>query len=319
MNILDVAKNVIDIEKEALENLQASINDDFANCVKTIHGIEGRVVVTGVGKSSLVGQKIVATLNSTGTPSLFMHAADAVHGDLGMLKEEDVVICISKSGETSEIKILVTILKSFGNKIIAMTSNINSFLAKKSDFVLYIPIDKEAEPNNLAPTASSISQMAMGDALATSLMSLKGFSSKQFAKFHPGGSLGKQLYLRVSDVFVNNEKPFVNTDTSLREVIVEMTSKRLGVAAVLNSEEKLVGIITDGDLRRMLEKNINIEEVKAKDIMTKSPKTILSDELAVLALEMMRTKSITQLLVVDDSCTFVGVIHIHDLIREGIV
>jgi len=319
MNILNVAKSVIDIEKEALNKLQESINDDFANCVKTVHGINGRVVVTGVGKSSLVGQKIVATLNSTGTPSLFMHAADAVHGDLGMLKEEDVVICISKSGETSEIKILVTILKNFGNKIIAMTSNHDSFLAKKSDFVLFIPIDKEAEPNNLAPTASSVAQMAMGDALATALMSLNGFSTRQFAKYHPGGSLGKQLYLRVSDVFVNNEKPFVRTNASLREVIVEMTSKRLGVTAVLNSKGKLMGIITDGDLRRMLEKNIDMEEVKAEDIMTKSPKTVLSHELAVMALELMRNKSITQLIVVDDSDEFVGVIHIHDLIREGIV
>ncbi len=319
MDILEVAKKVINIEKETLAKLVKSLNDDFIQCVKLIHGIKGRVVVTGVGKSSLVGQKIVATLNSTGTPALFMHAADAVHGDLGMLKEEDVVVCISKSGETSEIKILVTVLKNFGNRIIAMTSNIDSFLANKSDFVLYIPIDKEAEPNNLAPTASSIAQMAMGDALAAALMSLKGFSSKQFAKFHPGGSLGKQLYLKVSDIFVKNEKPFVRSDANIKKVIVEITSKRLGVAAVLNSEDKLVGIITDGDLRRMLEKNINIEEVKAKDIMTKSPKTILSEELAVFALELMRTKSITQLIVVDESDDFVGVIHIHDLIREGII
>ena len=316
---IEVAREVVDIEKEALSKLKDSIDDEFGKCVDMINGISGRVVVTGVGKSSLVGQKIVATLNSTGTPALFMHAADAVHGDLGMLKEEDVVICISKSGETSEIKVLISILKSFGNKLIAMTSKRASFLAKKADFVLFIPIDKEAEPNNLAPTASSVAQMAMGDAIATALMRLKGFSSKQFAKFHPGGSLGKQLYLRVSDIYINNEKPAVQTAANIREVIVEMTSKRLGVAAVIDKNDTLCGIITDGDLRRMLETNIDIEKMKAKDIMTITPKTILEGEFAVLALEIMRNNSITQLIVVDDFGKYKGVVHIHDLIREGIV
>lgn len=314
-----VAKNVIDIEQKTLAKLQGFINEDFARCVEMINKIEGRVVVAGVGKSSLVGQKIVATLNSTGTPALFMHAADAVHGDLGMLKKEDVIVCISKSGETSEIKILTTVLKSFGNKIIGMTSNDNSFLAKNSDYLLYIPIDKEAEPNNLAPTASSVAQMAMGDALATALMSIKGFSSEQFAKFHPGGSLGKQLYLRVSDIYKNNERPFVKGDVNIKNVIVEMTSKRLGVTAVIDDDDKLIGIITDGDLRRMLEDNSDIDTKKAIDIMTASPKTIKRTELAVMALELMRDKSITQLIVIDEVGKFEGVIHIHDLIREGII
>ncbi len=317
--VIEVAREVIDIEKNALSKLKDSIDDEFAKCIAMIDRMSGRVVVTGVGKSALVGQKIVATLNSTGTPALFMHAADAVHGDLGMLKEEDVIICISKSGETSEIKVLISILKSFGNNLIAMTSKQDSFLAKKADYVLFIPIDKEAEPNNLAPTASSIAQMAMGDAIATALMRLKGFSSKQFAKFHPGGSLGKQLYLRVSDIYITNEKPAVHTDASIKEVIVEMTSKRLGVAAVIEKNDSLIGIITDGDLRRMLEENTDIEKMKAKDIMTSSPKTIFEYEFAVIALEVMRNNSITQLIVVDDNGKYKGIVHIHDLIREGIV
>lgn len=317
--IIEVAKKVIQIEQKALLNLIPFIGDDFANCVSMIKDIEGRVVVTGVGKSALVGQKIVATFNSTGTPSIYMHAADAVHGDLGMLQSEDVVICISKSGNTSEIKVLVSILKGFGNKIIGMTSNDSSYLAENSDFLLYIPIDIEAEPNNLAPTASSIAQMAIGDALAASLMKLRGFSIKQFAKFHPGGSLGKQLYLRVSNIFINNAKPVVKPNTDIKSVIMEITSNRLGVTAVTDNNNQLVGIITDGDLRRMLEMNIDILSITAKDIMTIAPKTILKDKLAVLALEEMREKSITQLIVVDKNNMYEGVIHIHDLIKEGLV
>jgi len=317
--ILEIAKKVIEIEQKALMNLGTFIDVDFANCVSMIKDISGRVVVTGVGKSALVGQKIVATLNSTGTPALFMHAADAVHGDLGMLQKDDVVICISKSGETSEIKVLVSILKSFGNKIIAMTSVDSSYLAKNSDYILYIPIDIEAEPNNLAPTASSIAQMAIGDAIAASLMKLRGFSSKQFAKFHPGGSLGKQLYLRVSNIFVNNAKPFVKLDADIKSVIVEITTKRLGATAVVKNDNELIGIITDGDLRRMLENTVDLTSMKAKDIMSQNPKTILKDKLAVLALEKMREQSITQLIVVDSNNKYEGIIHIHDLIREGIV
>ena len=312
-------KKVVNIEKETLEKLKDSIGEDFAACVSSIYGIEGRLVVTGVGKSALVGQKIVATLNSTGTPSLFMHAADAVHGDLGMLKKEDVVMCISKSGETSEIKVLVSILKNFGNKLVAMTSVRDSFLAKKSDFLLFIPVDYEAEPNNLAPTSSSIAQMAMGDALATALMKLRGFSSEQFAKFHPGGSLGKQLYLRVADIYIHNEKPKVNVDTSLKNVIVEMTSKRLGATAVVDDKGYLVGVITDGDLRRMLKKNENISSFRASDIMTADPITIEEGKLAVMALEKMRNNSITQLIVVSENNKYLGFVHVHDLIREGIV
>lgn len=317
--IIQVGKNVINIEQKTISNLKDHINKDFGECVAMIENINGRVVITGVGKSALVGQKIVATLNSTGTPSLFMHAADAVHGDLGMLKEEDVVICISKSGETSEIKVLLSILRNFGNKIIGMTSKHKSTLALNSDYLLYIPVDIEAEPNNLAPTASSVAQMAMGDALATALMTIRGFSSQQFAKFHPGGSLGKQLYLRVNDLYTQNESPKVNENANIKQVIMEMTSKRLGTTAVVTDKNKLVGIITDGDLRRMLEKNIELNDIIASNIMTKNPKTIEENKLAVLALELMRTNSITQLIVVNDIGEYKGFIHIHDLIREGIV
>lgn len=317
--IIEAGKNVIDIEQKTISKLKKYINRDFGECVAMIEKINGRVVITGVGKSALVGQKIVATLNSTGTPSLFMHAADAVHGDLGMLKKEDVVICISKSGETSEIKVLLSILRNFGNKIIGMTSKQKSHLALNSDYLLYIPVDIEAEPNNLAPTASSVAQMAMGDALATALLTIRGFSSQQFAKFHPGGSLGKQLYLRVNDLYILNESPKVYANANIKQVIMEMTSKRLGTTAVVSDDNKLVGIITDGDLRRMLEKKIDLNNIVASDIMTKNPKTIEEGKLAVLALEIMRTKSITQLIVVDDSGDYKGFIHIHDLIREGIV
>jgi len=318
-DIIEIGKRVLEIEKDALNKLQEFINEDFVSCVDYLLSSKGRVVVTGVGKSAIIAQKIVATLNSTGTPAVFMHAADAVHGDLGMIHKEDAVLCISKSGETSEIKILISVLKNFGNKIIAMTSNKNSYLALNSDFLLYIPVTHEAEPNNLAPTASSIAQMAIGDALAISLMNIKGFSSMQFAKFHPGGSLGKQLYLRVSDLYKQNEKPAVNIDADIKSIIVEITSKRLGATVVLDKEKKIKGIITDGDLRRMLEKNIDLDKITAKDIMTLSPKTIKSGKLAVMALEKMRNNSITQLIIVDEEGKYLGFIHIHDLIREGIV
>ncbi len=317
--IIEIGKRVLKIEKETLNKLQKYINDDFVSCVSYLLSNKGRIVVTGVGKSAIIAKKIVATFNSTGTPAVFMHAGDAVHGDLGMIRDEDSVLCISKSGETSEIKILIPVLKNFGNKIIAMTSKKDSYLAQNSDFLLYIPVDIEAEPNNLAPTASSIAQMAFGDALATSLMRLKGFSSKQFAKFHPGGSLGKQLYLRVSELYKQNEKPEVDINADIKTIIIEMTSKRLGATAVLNNERKIIGIITDGDLRRMLNKKIELSTIKAKDIMTSSPKTINSDNLAAIALEIMRDNSITQLIVVDKNNNYLGFIHIHDLIREGII
>ncbi len=317
--IIEIGRRVLEIEKETLNKLLNYINEDFVSCVSYLLTIKGRIVVTGVGKSAIIAQKIVATFNSTGTPAVFMHAADAVHGDLGMITKEDAVLCISKSGETSEIKVLISVLKNFGNKIIALTANNNSYLAQNSDFLLYIPIDIEAEPNNLAPTASSIAQMAIGDALATTLLKIKGFSSKQFAKFHPGGSLGKQLYLRVSDLYPQNEKPAVNIDAGIKEIIMEMTSKRLGATAVLDKNDAVRGIITDGDLRRMLKTNIDLNKITAKDIMSTSPKTIKSDKLAVIALELMRNNSITQLIVVDLNNNYLGFIHIHDLIREGIV
>ncbi|HEB62435.1 MAG TPA: KpsF/GutQ family sugar-phosphate isomerase, partial [Bacteroidetes bacterium] len=280
--IIEIGQKVLEIEKETLNKLMNYINEDFVSCVEYLLAIKGRIVVTGVGKSAIIAQKIVATFNSTGTPAVFMHAADAVHGDLGMITKEDAVLCISKSGETSEIKVLISVLKNFGNKIIAMTSNNDSYLALNSDFLLYIPIDIEAEPNNLAPTASSIAQMAIGDALATTLLKIKGFSSEQFAKFHPGGSLGKQLYLRVSDLYQQNEKPAVEIDAGIKTIIMEMTSKRLGATAVLDDNGLIRGIITDGDLRRMLKTNIDLNKITAKDIMSASPRTIKSDKLAVI-------------------------------------
>ncbi|HHH54702.1 MAG TPA: KpsF/GutQ family sugar-phosphate isomerase [Bacteroidetes bacterium] len=316
--ILDIGKKVITLEKNVLDKLITALNEDFVDSINCILNSSGRVVVTGVGKSAIIAQKIVATLNSTGTHSIYMHAGDAVHGDLGMIKNEDIVMCLSKSGETSEIKVLVSVLKRFGNKIIGMTSNHSSYLAKSSDYLLYIPVEKEAEPNNLAPTASSIAQMAMGDAIASTLLELRGFTSKQFAKFHPGGALGKQLYLKVSDIVVRNERPSVSENSDLEEIIIEMTSKRLGATAVLDEKNKISGIITDGDLRRMLNKINTINDVKAHQIMTKNPKTILSDSLAVIALEKMKKNSITQLIVTDKDNNYIGFIHIHDLVKEGI-
>ena len=316
--IIELGKKVLFHENNVLINLANSLNSDFVQTVNCILNSSGRVVVTGVGKSAIIAQKMVATFNSTGTHSIYMHAGDAVHGDLGMIKSEDIVLCLSKSGETPEIKVLVSVLKRFGNKIIGVTSNRNSFLANSSDYILFIPVDKEAEPNNLAPTASSIAQMAMGDALASTLLELRGFTKEQFAKFHPGGALGKQLYLKVSDIVGRNEKPYVYKDSSLEEIIIEMTSKRLGATAVLDKNHKIVGIITDGDLRRMLNKDNKLQGVTAKQIMTTNPKTILMDSLAVIALDKMKNNSITQLIVVDDKNSFKGFVHIHDLVQEGI-
>lgn len=318
-DILEAAKKVIEIECSTLEEMRNSLDDNFTSCVQFISQVQGRVVVSGIGKSAIIGQKIVSTLNSTGTHSIFLHAADAIHGDLGMLKDEDIIICISKSGETSEIKVLLSILRGFGNTIVAMTSNKESYLAKNSDFLLYIPVKLEAEPNNLAPTSSTLAQMAMGDALASVLLLLKGFSPEQFAKYHPGGSLGKQLYLRVSDLYKNNEKPYVKLNSDLKEIIMTMTSKRLGAAAVIDEDQKIIGIITDGDLRRMLKSKFDIENIIAEKIMTVNPKTIHENSLAAHALEKMRTHSITQLIVCDDNLKFIGFVHIHDILKEGII
>ena len=290
------AIEALKIEAQAIEQLTHFINDDFVAVVELILNSKGRVVITGIGKSAIVAQKIVATLNSTGTPSIFMHAADAIHGDLGNIQKEDVVICISKSGSTPEIKVLVPFVKSFDNKLVAITGNPDSFLGKQAHYVLNTYVETEACPNNLAPTSSTTAQMAMGDALAVCLLQQRGFTDKDFAKYHPGGALGKKLYLRVADVFTQNAKPQVTSGQSLKEVIIEISSKRLGVAAVVDNN-KLIGVVTDGDIRRMLEKNLDINLVTAKDIMGISPKTIQQNSLAIEALHVMEDKSISQLLV----------------------
>jgi len=322
MSIADEIKKyaieALKIESQAIEQLTQYINDDFVSVVQLILNSTGRVVITGIGKSAIVAQKIVATLNSTGTPSIFMHAADAIHGDLGNIQKEDVVICISKSGSTPEIKVLVPFVKSFDNKLVAITGNPDSFLGKQAHYVLNTYVETEACPNNLAPTSSTTAQMAMGDALAVCLLKQRGFTSKDFAKYHPGGALGKKLYLRVEDISSQNEKPVVNSNQTLKEVIVEISSKRLGVAAVVDNN-KLIGIVTDGDLRRMLGKDLDINQLTVKDIMSTSPKTIQQNSLAIEALHYMEDKSISQLLVVDENNAYIGVIHLHDLLREGII
>jgi arabinose-5-phosphate isomerase len=316
--IKQAALQTIDIEIDTLRNLRDSVNDDFVEAVKTIYKAQGRVVITGIGKSAIVAQKIVATMNSTGTPALFMHAADAIHGDLGMIRSSDVVVCISKSGDTPEIKVLVPILKNFGNPLLAIVANSESFLAQAADYVLLTPVGKEADPNNLAPTSSTTAQMTMGDALAIALLEVRGFSRQDFAQFHPGGALGKQLYLRVSDLYIQHESPAVLPSATLQETIVEMTSKRLGAVAVVNENKEIIGIITDGDLRRMLSQTIDYQQLSANNILSKNPVTIQKETLAVNALELMRQKSISQLVVVDGNI-YLGMVHLHDLLREGIV
>jgi arabinose-5-phosphate isomerase len=317
-SIKQIALRTINMEAQSIQGLSNFINDDFENAVKQIASCKGRVVVSGIGKSAVIAQKIVATFNSTGTASIFMHAADAIHGDLGMIQQDDIVIIISKSGESPEIKVLIPLLKNLGNNLIAIVGNTDSYLAKHSDFILNTTVDKEACPHNLAPTTSTTAQLVMGDAIAICLMELKGFSSDDFAKFHPGGMLGKKLYLRISDLYKTNEMPRVFSDQSLKEVIVEITRKRLGATAVIDKNEYLLGVITDGDLRRMLEKNHLSDHVQAKDIMTKDPKTIEPDELVVNALDLMRRNEISQLLVVKDK-KYLGMIHLHDLVREGFI
>ena len=317
-SILNTAKETILLESDAIANLANLIDDNFAKAIIFILASKGRVIVTGIGKSANIANKIVATLNSTGTPAIFMHAADAIHGDLGNVQKDDVVICISKSGNTPEIKVLVPLIKNYGNKIIAITGNIDSFLGKNADFPLNTFVEKEACPNNLAPTTSTTAQLVMGDAIAVCLLKLNNFSSKDFAKYHPGGALGKQLYLRVSDLIKNNQVPQVLEKDSIAKVIVEISEKRLGVTAVLNAKNAIVGIITDGDIRRMLSKSTTIESFTAKDIMGKNPKTILNDAMAVEALERLENNNITQILVTDLENKYIGVVHLHDLIKEGI-
>ena len=317
-NIIGIAQNTIRQEANAINNLYDTINTDFEKAVTLILNCKGRLVISGIGKSAIVAQKIVASLNSTGTPSLFLHAADAVHGDIGMVQPDDIVMIISKSGDSPEIKVLVPIIKNFKNCLLAMCGNMDSYLAKAADIALNTTVSEEACPNNLAPTSSTTAQIVIGDALTVCLMESRGFSSDDFAKFHPGGTLGKKLYLHVADLFINNEKPVVSSESFLKDVILEITKKRLGVTVVLNESNNLAGIITDGDLRRMLEKDLYNADVKAKEIMTTDPKTIESTELAVTALDIMRKKNITQLVVTTEG-KYVGIIHLHDLIREGII
>jgi len=305
------------MESEAIANLSNLLDDDFANAVQLIYNSKGRVIITGIGKSAIIANKIVATLNSTGTPAVFMHAADAIHGDLGLILEDDVVVCISKSGNTPEIKVLVQLINNGPNKMIAITGNNESFLAQRADYILNAYVEKEACPNNLAPTTSTTAQLVIGDALAVCLLDLRGFSSKDFAKYHPGGALGKKLYLRVSDLSSVNEKPRVEANTSVKNVIIEISEKMLGVAAVVQNN-KVIGIITDGDLRRMLSKTDNFSTYTAKDIMSANPKCIDSDAMAVDAMEVMETHGISQLLVEEDG-NYAGVVHLHDLIKEGII
>lgn len=316
--IRQTAIRTIELEAQAVSGLSAFINDDFEQAVEAIRNCKGRVVLSGIGKSAVIAQKIVATFNSTGTPAIFLHAADAIHGDIGMMQQEDISLIISKSGNSPEIKVLIPLIKNFGNTLIGMVGNKDSYLATHADIVLNTTVDQEACPNNLAPTSSTTAQLVMGDALAVVLMELKGFGSDDFAKFHPGGTLGKKLYLRVADLYSTNEKPKVLALQNLKEVIVEMTEKRLGVTAVVDHSDNLLGIITDGDLRRMLEKNRPIETVIAADIMTTSPKQIQPDALAVDALDLMRRHEITQLVVCDNG-KYKGIIHLQDLIKEGLI
>jgi arabinose-5-phosphate isomerase len=316
-SILKIAKDTINIESNAIANLSNLLDEDFSDSVQLIYNSKGRVIITGIGKSAIIANKIVATLNSTGTPSVFMHAADAIHGDLGLILKDDVVICISKSGNTPEIKVLVPLIKNGPNKMIAITGNKDSFLGQNANFVINTYVEKEACPNNLAPTTSTTAQLVIGDALSVCLLELRGFSSNDFAKYHPGGALGKKLYLRVSDLSSQNQKPAVSINTNIKDIIIEISEKMLGVTAVVENG-KIIGIITDGDLRRMLSNSDDFSNLTAKDIMGTNPKRIENDAMAVDAMELMETNEISQLLV-EENGRYAGVVHLHDLIKEGIL
>jgi len=315
--IKEIARRTIKTEAEIVSKLVSYVDDDFAGCVELIYQSKARVVITGVGKSAQIAGKIVATLNSTGTPAIFMHAGDAVHGDLGIIQKDDIIICISNSGNTAEIKVLIPFIKMSGNKLIAMVGNRDSYLARQADFIIETTIEKEACPNNLAPTSSTTAQIVMGDALAVSLLECRGFTTSDFAKFHPGGALGKRLYLRVADLYTQNERPVVSVNQDISSTIIEISSKRLGATAVMDGQ-KLAGMITDGDLRRMIQSGKLFDKVTAGDIMSKNPKTIEAESLVVHALEIMRANNITQLLVTENG-DYKGVIHLHDILTEGIL
>jgi len=316
-DLLHFAQKTISNEAKAIANLENLLTDEFAEAVLEIYRSKGRVIVTGIGKSAIIAQKIVATFNSTGTPAIFMHAADAIHGDLGIIQKDDIVIIISKSGNTPEIKVLVSLIRNFKNKLIGITGNPSSYLGQNAAYILNSYIEKEACPNDLAPTTSTTAQMVIGDCLAVCLVELRGFSSKDFAKFHPGGSLGKKLYLRISDITSQNTKPQVQPDTPITKVIVEISEKMLGAAAVID-QGKIVGIITDGDIRRMISENPNFQQLTAKDIMGKSPKTIGNNQLAVDAIDMLEKNKITQV-IAEDNGEYKGIVHVHNLIKEGII
>lgn len=316
--IVKIATEVINQEASAVQNLISFVDEQFIKAVELIYNCKGRLIITGIGKSAIIANKIVATMNSTGTPAIFMHAADAIHGDLGYVLDDDIVMCISKSGNTPEIKVLVPFIERMGNKIIAIVSSTDSFLAKHADCVVRATVEKESDPNNLAPTSSTTTQLVMGDALACSLLKLRGFTGADFAKYHPGGSLGKRLYLRVSDVMDTSVRPFVNEGENIQNTIINISQNRLGATVVLSDNEELLGIITDGDVRRMIQRGEPLERLRAKDVMSKSPKTIDLSELAVNAFNLMQNNKITSVVVMNQG-KYVGLVHIHDILREGFV
>lgn len=316
-SIIEAGVSTLQLEAQAILGLIQNVNDDFVKAVNLIISGKGRVIVTGIGKSAIIAQKIVATFNSTGTPSIFMHAADAVHGDLGMIQKDDIVMCISKSGNTPEIKLLAPLLKQSGNKMIGMIGHLNCELAQQADLILNTHVEKEACPHNLAPTTSTTAQLAMGDALAMCLLHARNFKEEDFAKYHPGGSLGRKLYLKVGDLAVRNQKPSISPDASVKDVIIEISQNRLGTVIVVQ-ENVILGIITDGDIRRMLQKHSDLSNIKASDLMNSNPKRIEKDLLALNALEIIKENNITQLLVTDAGNYF-GIVHLHDLLQEGII
>ncbi|WP_293786432.1 SIS domain-containing protein [uncultured Pedobacter sp.] len=317
-SIIQSAIGTLELEAAAILNVAKNINDDFEKVVSRILNGKGRVIVTGIGKSAIIAQKMVATFNSTGTPAIFMHAADAIHGDLGMIQVDDIVICLSRSGNTPEIKVLIPLLKTAGNLLIGMVGELNSFLAEQSDLILNTAFEKEACPHNLAPTTSTTAQLALGDALAICLLECREFNESDFAKYHPGGSLGKKLYLKARDLALSNEKPAIHPAASVKDVLIEISKNRLGAVAVVDTDDQVLGIITDGDIRRMLENNTTIANLKAEDIMGRTPKSIQFDALAVDALDIIKENNITQLLVLEQN-TYFGIIHLHDILKEGIV
>jgi arabinose-5-phosphate isomerase len=316
--LLEIAGETLRIEAHSVLALPSRLNDQFIKAVRELYSCTGRVIVSGIGKSAIIAQKMVATFNSTGTPSVFLHAADAIHGDLGMITAHDLVICLSKSGESPEIKVLVPLVKGNGNRLIAVVGNTSSYLAQNANYVIDASVRQEACPNNLAPTSSTMAQLALGDALAVCLLKMRGFSPSDFAKFHPGGALGKKLYLKVNDLSKQHARPAVQENDPVSKVILEITSNRLGATAVLDARNRVKGIITDGDLRRMIERNPDYSSLRAKNIMGKKPKQIAADELAINALELMRASQVTQLVVMDKN-KYLGMIHVHDLLKEGLV